>query len=195
MLFPMVMDCESLGAAVERLRSHEGNVGESRVEVGAMIETPAAVLMVDEIARQVDFLSIGTNDLAHFVLAADRDAVDLLDGSGIHHPSVLRAIARVVAAARAAGCPVSVCGEAAGDPRDACLLAGLGIRELSMSPARAPRVRQALRSITADDAKTIAADALAASGPSAVVECLAEIQLPSPDGGTITADELSISVR
>jgi phosphoenolpyruvate-protein kinase (PTS system EI component) len=104
-----------------------------RIEVGAMIETPAAVFLIDEILDEVDFVSLGTSDLTQFVLAADRDAVDLVEDYSTLHPSVLRAIRRAVEAADGRGRPVSVCGEAAGDPATAALLVGLGARELSMS--------------------------------------------------------------
>src|SRR4030095_12295942 len=98
------------------------------IEIGAMVETPAAVFLIEQILEEVDFLSLGTNDLTQFVLAADRDAVDLLDGYSVLHPSVLRAILRVIDAARDRGRRISVCGEAAGDPATAALLVGLGLR-------------------------------------------------------------------
>ena len=109
-----------------------------------MIETPAAVFAVDALAREAEFFSIGTNDLAQYVMAADRLNPRLTELSAARQPAVLRAIARVAEAARAAGRPVGVCGEMAGDARLAGLLVGLGIDELSMAPASLPGVKRVL---------------------------------------------------
>jgi len=161
-LFPMVLGDADLRDAIERLQeAREGIGGGAGVEVGAMIETPAAVFLIEQILDEVDFVSLGTNDLTQFVLAADRDAIDLIDGYSVLHPSVLRAIARVVDAARDRGRRVSVCGEAAGDPGTALLLLGLGVRELSMSPRRSVRVRHAIRRVARTDAEALASEALA----------------------------------
>jgi phosphoenolpyruvate-protein phosphotransferase (PTS system enzyme I) len=161
-LFPMVLGDADLKEAKSRVYEAMADLGDDRsVEIGAMIETPAAVFLIDQILDEVDFVSIGTNDLTQFVLAADRDAVDLLDGYSVLHPSVLRAIRRVVEAARERGRRVSVCGEAAGDPATAALLVGLGSRELSMSPARAARVRRAIGRFALADAETLASEVLA----------------------------------
>jgi phosphoenolpyruvate-protein phosphotransferase (PTS system enzyme I) len=138
-----------------------------------MIETPAAVFLIDQILDEVDFVSLGTNDLTQFVLAADRDAIDLIDGYSVLHPSVLRAILRVVEAARERDCPVSVCGEAAGDPATAALLVGLGIRDLSMSPRRTSRVRRALAQIECSGAEELASVALACRTSDEVAERVA----------------------
>ena len=102
-----------------------------------MIETPAALFALEEILGLADFVAIGTNDLTQYMLAADRDAVDRTDECTPMHPAVLRAIKQVIEAATAKHRPVCVCGEEAGDADFACLLAGLGIRELSLSPGRA----------------------------------------------------------
>jgi phosphoenolpyruvate-protein kinase (PTS system EI component) len=95
------------------------------------------------------------------ILAADRDAVDLIDSYSVLHPSVLRAITRVVEAARDLGRPVTICGEAAGDPAMATVLVGLGLRELSMSPLRAARVRSAIARVEWREAEALAREALA----------------------------------
>lgn len=176
-LFPMVMDGEDVAAAVDRLRFYEKAAGAPRIPEGAMVETPAAVFSIDEVAQQVDFLTLGTNDLAQFILAADRDAVDVVGGSSFEHPSVLRAVAHVVAAARNNGRPLSVCGEAAGDPRSARILIGLGLRELSMSPVRAPSVRQALSHTSVDEAATLAR--AAAVGPRHLAQQLSSLHSPT----------------
>ena len=161
-LFPMVLGDADLKEAKARLEAAAASVGAAhRIEVGAMIETPSAVFLIDEILDEVDFLSLGTNDLTQFVLAADRDAVDLLDGYSVLHPSVLRAILRVIDAARDRERRISVCGEAAGDPATAALLVGLGLRELSMSPVRASAVRRAIARVTLDEVHALASQALA----------------------------------
>ena len=117
-----------------------------------MIETPAALYALDEILELADFAAIGTNDLTQYMLATDRDLSEGTDDCSAMHPAVLRAVKQIVEAAERQKCPVCVCGEQAGDADFACLLVGLGIRELSLSPSRAAAVRQALRRIHCDDA-------------------------------------------
>ena len=130
--------------------------------VGAMIETPAAVFSLDAILDLADFVSIGTNDLTQFVLAADRNAAATAADFSVLHPSVLRAVKTVIGAAADRGKDVSVCGEAAGSPAVAPLLVGLGARKLSMSPVRASRVRQAVTKTTSVYAEGLAEATLAA---------------------------------
>ncbi len=110
-----------------------------------MIEVPAAALNAHSVARSCDFLSIGTNDLVQYTLAADRQNPDVAERAVAHHPAVVRLVARVVTAAHAAGIPVDVCGEAAGDPQMLPLLVGLGVDELSVSPARIAVTRRMIR--------------------------------------------------
>ena len=128
---------------------------------GVMIEVPSSVLLAAEIARRVDFVSIGTNDLTQYLFAADRTNGRLAAYQDAHHPAVLRAIAAVVAAAHAAGIPVAVCGELAGDPAGARLLVGLGVDELSMAPRSMPRVAEAITSATVQELARLAAAAIA----------------------------------
>ena len=109
-------------------------------KIGAMIETPSALFQLDEILHLADFISIGTNDLSQFILAADRNSVDLLNDDSVLHPSVLRAIIKIIESANKQNRSVCICGEAAGNPTIACLLIGLGVRELSMSPIRSAHV-------------------------------------------------------
>jgi phosphotransferase system enzyme I (PtsI) len=128
--------------------------------VGTLVETPSAVFAIDEILANSDFVSIGTNDLTQFMLAADRNALAMIDDYTVLHPSVLRAVHRVIEAANAAGKPAAVCGEAAADPLVACLLIGLGVRRLSMSPVSAARVRYAVRASQLDALEELAQAAL-----------------------------------
>ena len=131
--------------------------------VGAMIEVPAAALNAHPIAASCDFLSIGTNDLVQFTLAADRQNPDVAERAVAYHPAVIRLIARVVAAARGAGIPVDVCGEAAGDPEILPLLVGMGVDEISVSPARIARTRRMIRSLSLQRSRSLAAEALVAT--------------------------------
>lgn len=129
--------------------------------VGAMIEVPAAALMARRLAEACDFLSIGTNDLTQYALAADRQNPGTFRAVA-HHPGVLRLIARTIAAAHSAGILVDVCGEAAGDPELLPLLVALGVDELSVSPARIAQTRRYVRSLHTQRAKAALVDALAA---------------------------------
>ena len=145
-LFPMVLGSGDFQQGIAVLREVARMEGIGRIPpVGALIETPSAVFTLNEILARADFLSIGTNDLTQFMLAADRNALALMDDYSVLHPAVLRAIQTVVVAADARQRPVSVCGEAAGNPLIACLLVGLGVRILSMNAVSAARVRYTLR--------------------------------------------------
>ena len=128
--------------------------------LGVMIETPAAALIADELARSVDFFSIGTNDLTQYALAMDRGDPAFAAQLDALHPAVLRLIANAADAARALGKPVAVCGAAAGDLSAATVLLGLGIRELSMPAGLIPRLKSRLRELSLGDCQTLASDAL-----------------------------------
>jgi phosphotransferase system enzyme I (PtsI) len=134
---------------------------------GVMVEVPAAALRAGAVLDEVDFVSLGTNDLAQYTMAADRlmgELVDLLDA---WQPAVLELVAATARAAAGAGRPVGVCGESASDPLMALVLTGLGITSLSMSPAALPAVRFALRRHTLEQCRAMAAAALAAADPAA----------------------------
>jgi len=140
-------------------------------QLGAMIETRAAVAAAGEIAREADFVSIGTNDLTADVLGADRFAPG---AAAAHDPRVLAAIAAACDAAREAGRVVEVCGEAAGDPVLLPLLVGLGVGELSVGAARVGATRAAVRALDAAAAGRLARRALRASGPAEVAALVGE---------------------
>lgn len=110
------------------------------VKLGVMIETPAMVLMAKEIARRADFASIGTNDLCQYLTAADRMNPTVAPYCRSTHPALYRAIDIVARAFREEGKPICVCGELAGDVQAACVLAGLGLRKLSMSISQVAKV-------------------------------------------------------
>jgi phosphoenolpyruvate-protein kinase (PTS system EI component) len=142
-----------------------------------MIETPAALFALEEILELADFVSIGTNDLTQYMLATDRGAADSADDCTPWHPAVLRAIKRVVDAAAAKNCPVCVCGEEAGEAEFACLLVGLGVRELSMTPVRAASVRHALRKMDCPTVQELANKALRCVTPNQVRRLLTQLRL------------------
>jgi phosphoenolpyruvate-protein phosphotransferase len=185
-LFPMVTGWWELQEAFKILQAIAAKENFNRqIPVGAMIETPAAVFELPKILEQVDFISIGCNDLAQHILAIERNACRNI-GESTLHPSLLRAIRQVVGTAGKAGCPVSVCGEAASDPLLAVVFAGLGVREISVSPARAPAVRYALSHLSLDDAKKLAECAIN-SNPSTVIDDLMAI-LPASLRPVITLE-------
>jgi phosphotransferase system enzyme I (PtsP) len=123
----------------------EEGVDSSLPPVGPMIEVPSAVYRLEELARRADFFSVGSNDLAQYLLAIDRGNPHVAQPLDPLHPAVLRALLQVVDAARRSGKPVAVCGEMASDPGCALLLLGFGFNSLSISAAGLPRVKWAIR--------------------------------------------------
>jgi phosphoenolpyruvate-protein phosphotransferase len=170
-LVPMVTDAAEIDAvrAIALAARDAVTPGAPDPLVGAMIEVPAAALMARTIAGHCDFLSIGTNDLTQYTLAADRQNPGI-GGAVAHHPAVLRLIARTISAAHAAGILVDVCGEAGGDPELLPLLVALGVDELSVSPARIAQTRRYVRSLSTQRAKAALVDALAARTPDGVAQ-------------------------
>jgi phosphocarrier protein FPr len=144
-----------------------------RMVTGIMVEIPAAALLAPELARRVAFFSIGTNDLTQYLMAADRGNAALARFQDALHPAVLRAIAGVVAGADAAGIPVAVCGELAGDPAGALVLVGLGVDELSADAGSLDEVRGALAASTLDELRALARSALVAPDAAAVRDAAA----------------------
>ena len=125
--------------------SFERRAHDPRAPLGAMIETPSAVLTADHIAAECDFLSVGSNDLIQYAFAADRQNEDMAYLYQPMHPAILRALAQVFAAARTAGLPVSLCGDMAGDPWNTWVLLGLGLRSFSVAMPEAPVVKSVIR--------------------------------------------------
>ncbi|MFK0242194.1 phosphoenolpyruvate--protein phosphotransferase [Microbacterium sp. NPDC090281] len=158
---PMVATVDEAGGFAERCRA----AGLDRV--GIMIETPSAALLAAELFEVVDFVSLGTNDLAQYTMAADRLLSELGDLNDPWQPAVLRLIAAVGDAGRAAGKPVGVCGEAGGDPELAPVLVGLGVTSLSMAPRSLGRVAARLSELSSDDCRRAAAAAIEASSVAA----------------------------
>jgi phosphotransferase system enzyme I (PtsI) len=140
--------------------------------LGLMIEVPAAALMADQFAKEVDFFSIGTNDLIQYTMAVDRTNETVADLYNAADPAVLRLIAQVVAAASERDKPVMVCGSMGGDPLYTMLLLGLGLRELSMAPHQVPQIKRVVRSVRMDQARELAARVLTLDGADVVIEHL-----------------------
>lgn len=129
-------------------------------KVGVMAEVPSIALMADQVAKVADFVSIGTNDLTQYTLAADRTLGSVANYQTAWHPAVLRAIKMICDAGNAKGMPVGVCGEAAADPDLAVVLAGLGVNSLSMTPVALDDVRASLAEVTFEEAQARAEAAL-----------------------------------
>jgi len=160
-MFPFVSSVEQLrearsmvaGAAADLLRRGETV---PRVPVGVMIEIPAAAYTADLLAREVDFFTIGTNDLIQYCLAVDRADERVSRLYEPLHPAILRMIVMVRRAARRRGIPVSLCGEMASDPALLTLLVGLGLTEFSMTPGAIPVAKQVLREVRSDELRAMA---------------------------------------
>jgi len=153
LLLPMVTgiaDVEQARAFIEQAHQQlvDDGVASARPPVGIMVEVPSAVYQTEELARRVDFLSVGTNDLTQYLLAIDRGNPQVSKRLDPLHPAVLRALRQVVDACRRAGKPVTVCGEMACDPGCALLLLGMGYDGLSINAAALPRVKWAIRSVS-----------------------------------------------
>jgi multiphosphoryl transfer protein len=159
-MFPMIATLEELNAARQIAEEVRAEVGGDRIDYGMMIEVPSAVLMADEFAQEVDFFSIGTNDLTQYVLAMDRGHPALAKQADGLHPAVLRLIRQTVQAAKAHGKWVGVCGGVAGEPLGAVILTGLGVTELSVSIPSVAAVKAKLRSISLSQAEELAKRAL-----------------------------------
>ncbi len=142
------------------------------MEVGIMIEVPSAVAVADQLARLVDFFSIGTNDLTQYVMAADRGNARVAELASAFQPAVLRMVRDAATAAHNAGIWIGMCGELAGNPLAAPVLIGLGLDELSMSAPSIPAVKAAVRRFSLADAQRIAAAALALDSAEAVARFL-----------------------
>ncbi|MBL7033192.1 MAG: phosphoenolpyruvate--protein phosphotransferase [Candidatus Delongbacteria bacterium] len=154
LMFPMISTLQELLEAKELLEEAREELRKKKIPfdeqmpVGMMVETPAAVMLSDELARHVDFFSIGTNDLTQYALAADRGNLQVSHIYNQLDPSVLRLIALTVKNGHAAGIPVGLCGNLASDPLATILLIGLEVDDLSMAPSILPEIKNIIRSIS-----------------------------------------------
>jgi phosphotransferase system enzyme I (PtsI) len=159
-MFPLVTGVEEVRQAKQVLADVSTELGLPAPAVGAMVEVPAAAVAADLLAPEVDFLTIGTNDLIQYCLAVDRTDDRMSEFYEPLHPSVLRLIRMVRRAARRHRIPVSLCGEMASDPALLGLLVGLGLTDFSMTPAAIPMAREAIGQIRADEARLLASHVL-----------------------------------
>lgn len=165
-MFPMIStvdelrQCKTLLNEVKEDLEDAGIPFKRELSVGTMIEVPSAALLSDILAREVDFFSIGTNDLIQYTLAADRNNENVAHLYNPTDPAVLRLIKRVVEAADKEQIEVNVCGEMSGEPLYAPLLVGLGLRQLSVTPRKVPEIKRVIRHLRVDEAKRLADQAL-----------------------------------
>jgi len=176
-MLPIISNIAEVDEALELIhRSHreilqEGFSGELP-PIGVMVEVPAAVYQARALARRVDFLSVGSNDLTQYILAVDRNNARVADLYHAFHPAVLHALKSVADAAREEGKLVSICGELAGDPLAAVLLVGMGFDVLSMNATSLPKVKQAVRNISLYEAVEVLEEVLAMDDAAQVRERL-----------------------
>lgn len=177
-LLPLVVAIDEVRATRALLEDAAAELAErgvphrSRLPLGVMVETPAAAVTADVLAREVDFFSIGSNDLVQYTLAVDRGNVNLAERFTPLHPAVLRLVHGVVGAAGAAGVPLGVCGEMASEALTAFALMGLGITQLSVAPRSVPAVKRLVRGMSMEIAREAAQAALAAESAPRAEEAL-----------------------
>jgi phosphotransferase system enzyme I (PtsI) len=165
-MFPMVStllelrQCKMILAEVKEDLEDEGISFNRKLPIGTMIEVPSAAIMAEHLAREVNFFSLGTNDLVQYTLAADRTNENVATLYSAGDPAVLRLIDHVVKAAQKHAIEVSICGEMSGDPIYTVLLLGLGVRQLSVTPHNIPEIKKIIRSISMEESVQVAQEAL-----------------------------------
>ncbi|WP_315291245.1 phosphoenolpyruvate--protein phosphotransferase [Pseudomonas oleovorans] len=176
-LLPMISGIQELEEALHLIHRAWGEVRDEGIDVplppiGMMIEIPAAVYQTRELARQVDFLSVGSNDLTQYLLAVDRNNPRVADLYDFLHPAVLQALQKVVNDAHLEGKPVSICGEMAGDPAAAVLLLAMGFDSLSMNATNLPKVKWLLRQVTQSKATELLGQVMTMDNPHLIYSTL-----------------------
>ncbi len=177
-MLPMLISLDEAKQARELLEKakdelqKEGKEFAEQVELGMMIETPAAVMLADDFAKEMDFFSIGTNDLTQYVLAVDRGNKKINQLYNSFDPAVLRAISTVIDAGHRAGIEVGMCGEFASDSLATKLLLGLGLDEFSMASSETPRIKQMVRELNYEECAKRARDIIKLSSASAILEAV-----------------------
>jgi phosphotransferase system enzyme I (PtsI) len=179
-MFPMVATASEVREARKVLDEcaaelkAEGTPFAEGIEIGIMVEIPSAAMVADQLAKEVDFFSIGTNDLSQYTMAADRTNPKVASLSNAFYPAVLRLIRNVIKAAHDEGKWVGMCGELAGEPLAAPILLGLGLDEFSMSPPMVPVLKQILRNLNAGEMKSLAEEALQLESPEDIQQFVKE---------------------
>lgn len=179
-MYPMMISLEELIRANEILKDcmeqlkAEGKDFDENIKVGMMIETPAAVMMAEDLAKHVDFFSIGTNDLTQYFLAVDRGNQKIAAMYNSFHPAVLRAIYHTICAAHRHGVKVGMCGEFAGDAKASVLLLGMGLDEFSMAAGEISNVKYVLRNCSFEKASELAGEAVKCDTVAQVMALLSE---------------------
>ena len=177
-MIPMIISLEEVRqvkALLEECKAElkaEGLAFNPEVELGIMVETAASVMMADDLAQEVDFFSIGTNDLTQYILSVDRGNKKIQSLYNSFHPAVLRAIHKVISAANRAGIEVGMCGEFAADQNITEVLLGFGLDEFSMAPGETPLVKERLRKLDHTKAKALAEKVLTCKSVDEVYELL-----------------------
>jgi multiphosphoryl transfer protein len=179
-MFPMVATIEEYRTAVGLLETVRSDTGLPRPDVGIMVEVPSVALGAKAFAREVDFFSLGTNDLTQYTLAAERGNERVAALADPLHPAVLQLIRLVAEAGRAHGRWVGVCGEVGGDPLATPVLLGLGVTELSVAPPLVPGIKEAVRTVDLDAARDLAAEALRLESAGAVRDLLQRPEVGEP---------------
>ncbi len=178
-MIPMVASVHEMRAVRKMLNQAIADVAarglpyREKIPLGMMVEVPAAAVMADVFAREAEFFSLGTNDLVQYALAIDRASRSLASLASPFDPSILRLIRTVATAGRDHGVPVSICGAMASDPLAACLLLGLGLRDLSMEAAAIPELKEAIRRVSLEECERAASEALACDSAEAVQDVCA----------------------
>jgi phosphotransferase system enzyme I (PtsI) len=180
-MLPMVSTIQEIRRTREVMRTamdeldQRGQPYDRGVKLGVMVETPAAALLADQMAAEVDFLSIGTNDLTQYIMAVDRDNLAVAPLYQQFNPAVLRAIKMIIDAGHKKACWVGMCGEMAGDPLATVLLVGLGLDEFSVISSVLPEIKKIIRTVRYKDAKRVAERALTMSSEAEIREYLSTI--------------------
>ena len=183
LMFPMVTSVREVRAAKKLVSEVQAELRENKIDfepgiaIGIMVETPAAVAMADLLAKEVDFFSIGTNDLSQYIMAADRTNPKVAALADAYEPAVLRMIRQTVDAAHKAGISVSVCGQLASDPKAVPILLGLGVDELSVNPPAIPAIKAKIGSLSRLEVQAIASALLELDSAAAVEEYISSVIL------------------
>ncbi|MFV0478698.1 MAG: phosphoenolpyruvate--protein phosphotransferase [Parahaliea sp.] len=181
-MLPMISSISEAEEALRLIRRSHQELSQEGLEeplppIGVMVEVPSAVYQARALARRVDFLSVGSNDLTQYLLAVDRNNARVADLYHSFHPAVLQALQTVAEAGRAEGKPVGICGELAGDPLGAIVLLGMGYRVLSMNATSLPKVKKTIRNLYYSEVCKVLAEVMVMEDTSDVVSRLEQLML------------------